>query len=223
MPRGPPKYRKKATGARRRPALRRPRRNNVLVNKALHPIPQRFITKMKYSETVATDALGLFYFNLNSVFDPNRTGVGHQPYGHDTLATLYNRYRVISCGWRIQCMLASGGTPINVGCIPANDTVTFSTISELRENPRARYITQNPGAGAMTLSGKSYLPSLVGRSKAQYMADDRYQAAVGASPQELAILNILTTSNTDVAQAAFIQVVLEYTVEWFDIKNLAQS
>jgi len=223
MPRMP----KKPTGPRRRPALRRKRRagyrTNNIVGRTLNPVAQRAIVKMKYSEAVATGTDGLYTFNLNSVFDPNRTGIGHQPYGHDTFATLYNRYRVISCGWRIQCLVPSSGNAVNVGCLPANEVLLFTTVSEMRENPRAKYITQSPGGGALTLHGKSYIPSLVGRTKAQYMADDRYQAQVGSSPSELAILNIITTSNVDVPLQATIQVVLEYTVEWFDVKHLNQS
>jgi len=217
-------YKKKATGARRRPALRRPRRAYPTnVNKSLQPFAQRYIAKLKYSETVATDATGNFQFNLNSIFDPNRSGIGHQPYGRDTLATLYNRYRVIACGWRIHAMLASGVTPVQVGCQPANEVITSTSISELRENPRAKYITQNPGSGTVTLSGKQYIPSLMGRTKAQYMADDRFQAEMGNNPGELAILNIFSATPADLGVAQTLQVLLEYTVEFFDPKHLAQS
>lgn len=216
-------YKKKPTGPRRRPALRR-RRPLTIVNRALHPIPSRFITKMKYSETVATSAVGNFYqFNLNSVHDPNRSGVGHQPYGHDTLATLYNRYRVISCGWRINVLMGSATTPMQVAAMPANEALTIISVNELRENPRAKYIIQNTGAASQVLSGKSYIPALVGRTKTQYMSDDRYQAQVGSSPLEAAILNVVTSDVNDAGAAVSLQVVLEYTVEWFDIKHLAQS
>jgi len=68
-----------------------------------------------------------------------------------------------------------------------------------------------------------YLPSLVGRSKAQYMADDRYQALTTSDPNELAILNIFTANQLGVPQQADINVLLEYTVEFFDVKPLAQS
>jgi len=214
----------KKTAGRRKPAARRAKRSYPTnVNRSLQPVPQRYIAKMKYSETVASDMFGNFHFNLNSIFDPNRTGIGHQPYGHDTMATLYNRYRVINCSYRIQAMLASAVTPVQVGAIPANEVLTFSTISELRENPRAKYITQNPGANVQTLSGNCYIPSLMGRTKVQYMTDDRYQAQMNVNPGELAILNIFSASPADASVAQTIQVLLEYTVEFFDIKHLAQS
>jgi len=76
------------------------------------------------------------------------------------------------------------------------------------------------------LKGKVYLPSLVGRTKAQYMADDRYQAQFGSSPQELAILNLNCQQFDEGSIAntgATYQVTLQYTVEMFDLKNLGQS
>lgn len=196
-----------------------------LVNKALHPLPQRYITKMKYSEVISTGAVsGAYAMNLNSIYDPNRTGVGHQPYGFDTLASLYNRYRVISCGYRLSVSPTSS-VPITLTAIPANQVLTTSTASEIRENPRAKYVVQNVGANVMVLSSKTYIPSLVGRSKAQYMADDRYQALTTADPNEEAILNIATfnPSNDLALGSTPVQVVMEYTVEFFDIKSLGQS
>lgn len=221
---GKRKFAPKKALIKRKMYSRRPKR--VLVNTALHPIPQRFITKMKYSEQVNTDANGQYRFNLNSIYDPNSTGTGHQPYGYDTLSTLYNRYRVISCGWRIQVnwQANQNAQPVLVGAIPANEALTFLSLAELRENPRAKYINQNYGAETIALTGKSYIPSLVGRNKAQYMADDRYQALINSSPNELAILNVVTGPNgLDSPASATIQIVLEYTVEFFDIKHLAQS
>lgn len=214
---------KKMYKRRARKSKPRFRRKQINVNRALQPIAQRYICKMKYCETITTDATGNFQFNLNSIYDPNRTGLGHQPYGHDTLQTLYNRYRVISCGYRIQAVQAYNSIPIQLAVQPANEILLPGTVSEMKENPRAKYVTVSPGAPAVYLKGKVYIPSLVGRNKAQYMADDRYQALFGASPGELAILNIKAQNLSDVDQAFTINVLLEYTVEVFDIKHLAQS
>lgn len=218
-----PKSAVRRVGGRRVGAPFRRRGYPTNVNRSLQPIAQRYICKMKYADTITTNATGDFQFNLNSIFDPNRSGVGHQPYGHDTMQTLYNRYRVIACGWRINFLPSTAGVPITVASFPANEVITFTTGAEARENPRTRYVSQAPGATSLTLSGKQYLPSLVGRTKAQYMADDRYQAQMGTSPGELAILNLYTFNNGDVAAATTLQVLLEYTVEFFDVKHLAQS
>lgn len=224
-------HRRRRVARRRRPvrkATRKGMSSGALtnVNRSLQPIPNRYICKMKYSTTIATAAAGQFIFNLNSLFDPDRTGVGHQPYGFDPLANLYNRYRVIACGWRVQQPASNTGTPVITACLPSNDLgVVFPSTDEMLENPRCKYITQNPGAAIETLRGKVYLPKLMGRTKTQYMADDNYQATVVSSPNELGLLYLQTFNGLSGVGFGGIglTVVLEYTVEFFDAKRIAQS
>lgn len=151
----------------------------VNVNHSLAPIAQRYITKMKYAEVVSSGAgggvYGRYQFNLNSIFDPSLTGIGHQPYGHDTLQTMYGRYRVIACRYRVS-INSFLNQYLQLAVIPTNDNVTPVNIAEVRENPRAKYTLQAPGAPQRFVSGNVYLPSLMGRTKSQYMADDRFQA-----------------------------------------------
>lgn len=216
-----PKRMKKG-GYRKRRVARRKGRKTVNVNRALQPIPQRYICKMKYSETFSAPLLAPYVaLNLNSIFDPNRTGGGHQPYSHDTMQTLYNRYRVISCSYVVRGY--SGVDAIRFGVLPANEVVTPLTMSELVENPRCRFKHAFPNGQQGVVRGKTYIPSLVGRTKAQYMADDRYQAQMGASPNELAVLNVFGQNFLDGNVQIFYTVELTYTVEFFDVKNLAQS
>jgi len=195
----------------------------VNVNRALAPLAQRYITKMKYCETFQMNLVSGYNYawNLNSIFDPNRTGTGHQPYGHDQFLGLYNRYRVIGCSYTIQAFNANN--TIVVTANPANELVTFATTDEAMENPRTKWISQSAGGTMKVLRGNVYIPSLVGRTKQQYLADDRYQAQMGASPNELAVLNISgqVINGADVSIDAV--VTLNYIVEFFDIKHLAQS
>lgn len=200
--------------------------NNNL--KSLNPIAQRYICKMKYAEVVGAStggsSYGAYRFNLNSIFDPNQSGIGHQPYGHDTLQSLYNRYRVISCRYRISAISADNSN-IQVAVIPTNETISPVNISEVRENPRAKYALQAPGSPLKIISGNVSIPSLVGRTKTQYMADDRYQAQFGSSPAEQALLTMYAgpTSESSVTTTIYFNVQLEYVVECFDIKHLNQS
>lgn len=211
--------RNKKTGKLRRVGKRR----GVKVLSSLQPFPSRQIVKMKYSDVFTTNTgNGWNYnYNLNSIFDPNRTGTGHQPYGHDQLAVLYNRYRVISCSYVLTAY--SGAIPIRYACIPSNEVKLYASVGELAENPRAKFNVQIPNGSLTKLTGKVYLPALTGRSKTQYMADDRYQATFGTSPQELGILTVaafgLQENTTDVNWT----ITLEYTVEVFDPNPIAQS
>lgn len=223
MARRPPAKGKPRFQRKRRFARRGQKTTNV--NRSLQPVPSRYICKMKYADSVLTNASGQFIMNLNSLYDPDRTGIGHQPYGFDTLATLYNRYRVISCGWRATVCLSSTAPSIVIGAMPSNDlSILWGSMGEMIENPRAKYITQNPGAAALVLKGRSYLPALMGRNKSQYMADDNYQATVVGSPNELGLLYLQSFDNTGVPLPSIrINIILEYTVEWFDQKHIVQS
>lgn len=234
MPRGRGRRTNARAMARRRRQMRRNNRRGLssraltTVNRSLQPFPNRYICKMKYSTNVTTDAVtGQYVFNLNSLYDPDRTGIGHQPYGYDNLALLYNRYRVISCGWRI-VQPAGGfqGPATMIAAIPNNDlSIVYVDAGQMCENPRTKYVIQNPGGAITPLKGKSYIPTLVGRTKAQYMADDHYQSVVTTSPIELALLYVqsFSPSSGAVAPGVAIQVVLEYTVEFFDVKHVVQS
>lgn len=200
---------------------RRPRMTNVV--RGLKPFASRYITKMKYSGAYTLQVLNNYsqIMNLNSLFDPDRTGIGHQPYGFDQLANIYQRYRVISCSYVINAY--SGSTPIRFACLPCNEIPPINNVSEICENPRARFKLQYPQGSIMTIKGSTYIPSLIGRTKAQYMADDRFQATTTSSPQELALLFITGQSMADAATDINLTVTLNYTVEWFDPHPIDQS
>lgn len=220
---GGKKYSKKgAKRAYKKRGYKKRGQKTTNVNMSLSPIPARFITKHKYSDVASTSTANPFWrFNLNSIYDPNRTGTGHQPYGFDQLSALYNRYRVIACSYTVSC--SSTASPIRFGTYVGNDSVSFTTMSELCENPRSRFMVQNPGGNLRQIHGKCYLPALVGRTKAQYMADDRFQADVGSSPLEQAILHVQAGTTNDATQPVDITITMEFLVEWFDLKSIVQS
>lgn len=212
----------KKGGHSKRKTLRRGR--NTTVIRGVQPIPSRYICKQKYSSAFSLSVSNAYSqtMNLNSVFDPDRTGIGHQPYGFDQLASLYNRYRVISCSYVINAYNSSN--PVRFGCLATNDLgVTPGGISALCEMPLARFKVQMPQGSTSTIRGKTYIPTLVGRNKSQYMADDRYQALTSASPDELALLYITAQTMVDSLVNVDLTVTLEYTVEYFDRKILGQS
>jgi len=213
---------------RRRVARRKGLSSGALttVNRSLQPFANSYVVKQKYATTVLTDANGQFVFNLNSVFKPEATAAGHQCFGFDQLAGLYNKYRVISCGWRVQLPLNPTNIAYTIGCLPTNDPgIVWANFGEMAENSRAKYITQLAGAKIENLSGKVYLPKLIGKTRAAYMGDDRCAAQVTTSPLEQMLLYVQAfgASFGTPATPLGLQVVLEYTVEYFDAKRLLQS
>lgn len=222
-------FRRKPRAVRRK----RAKRSTTLANRsAIAPIPARYITKMKYAESFVLAGTGLRtqQMNLNSLFDPNRTGLGHQPYGFDQLcgpsgSALYNRYRVFKVDYVVVC--ANDTYNIHYAVLNSNDaSPPINSVSEARENPRCQYVCQNPGGTLKKLTGSISIPSLMGRTKAQYMASNEYQAAYNASPTEFAIMNIYAQGLNDdvgVAMSHTVNILLTYHVEFFDPHVLDQS
>lgn len=208
---------------------RRKGRRLTLRNKGLTPFPSRYITSLKYSDTFSvgtTSGVSLYQFRLNSIFDPNLTGTGHQPYGHDELADLYNRYRVVSVSYVVTCAPNVAGSTRLLCVIPSNDAMSIvPEVETIMERPMARFRTIIGGQLPCKLRGKVYVPKLVGRTRAQYMSDDRYQAEFGTNPQEVAVLNIYVQDISESIASAtnFMNVTLIYKVELFDYKQLLTS
>lgn len=62
-------------------------------------MPKMIRRKFNYVERITMNAgsggtAGVYNFSCNSMFDPNRTGVGHQPLGFDQLMTMYDHFVV---------------------------------------------------------------------------------------------------------------------------------
>lgn len=61
-------------------------------------VPDRKVVRMRYYFENTLDISSVFkqhVYHANGIFDPDVTGVGHQPRGHDQYAVLYNDYVVL--------------------------------------------------------------------------------------------------------------------------------
>lgn len=185
--------------------------------------PHLFVTLKYYSThntgTLTTGTASNQIYNLNSVFDPDRTGAGHQPYLFDYFATAYNRYRVRKVRWKIE-FAGSTGTTFGL-VLPSNGLIqtaitTTATFEQASELPFARSHLLSIQTPHVVVSGGISLNVLNGTSQVEYLADDRFEAQVSASPSEIMVLNlgILNGSASSIIQV--FSVTLEYFVDFHD-------
>lgn len=86
------------------PRAPRKKSNYLYVPRALSNkgfgFPDKLITKLHYSDvgtiTCTSGVQSQYVYRLNSIFDPDLTGTGHQPMFRDQFNTVYNQYAVIS-------------------------------------------------------------------------------------------------------------------------------
>lgn len=187
-------------------------------------VPDRCRTNLRYvegfAERVPGAASDVYSYNLNSCFDPNLSGTGHQPMGFDQLKALYGRYRVWNCKYKVSFFIASVGETVFY-CVPTNETTSFvSTPQDALETTGSKYGCCNVytygGAGTppKVLSGKVNMASLYGAK--DISEADRYQALISASPTETAILHLgaWNINNNNLTWTFLIELV--YDVEFYD-------
>jgi len=224
----PSKYRKaKKAPHRRRRINRRYRRLANRVPNGASPIAKKHLCRLKYADLFALTTTTLNFqqqsFNMNSLFDPDLTGVGHQPYGFDQMASLFAHYRVYKFKWHIE--FAGANDRLHVTVIPVNGTtIGTGTQSAMAEQPLAvtKAISFNGGI-PVKFTGSQRLPRFTGASSVQYRTDDRYSAAVTASPVELMQLLVSIYNPTAGSVTTSFNVTLTYYTEFYDPITVAQS
>lgn len=191
--------------------------------------PHMMIT-LKYSAvfrpTILTTVALNQIMNLNSVFDPDRTGTGHQPYLFDYMATNYNRYRVLKTRWKIS--FGSGVVTYNWVVLPTNGLLataitTQATFEQACELPFAKDGVQSNGAPASKCSGSISLNLLNGCRVVEYLADDRFESQVASSPTELMVLNVAILNSDTVSIIPVYKIDVFYEVDFHDPIIQAQS
>jgi len=162
-------------------------RKTLVVNKAITPVPQRFITKHKYSTTFTIGSLNPVYrFRMNSLYDPDRSGVGHQPLGRDEWASWYNRYRVYKVDYIITMTNLDPDQSATVAVINQNGIPSYLNEAAF-EQPGAfvKTVGTRDGSAKVTIKGSVYLPRLNGKTPSAYRANDDTQAQNSANPLEV--------------------------------------
>jgi hypothetical protein len=217
---------------RKRPVRRNKRRRKRIPD----AFPETFTTSLKYVEVVELDceALGApkkYEFRANSIYDPNLTGVGHQPIGRDQFAALYDHYTVIGSKMKAT-FYPKGDYSQNVsmflGGMTTDTTNTFTSVSEMLEQSGAKgNILTKLGTKASVVRNLKYSPRKMFKiGKGSIIGNDRITTQVGTNPTEDAIFQLFAVqpdgSSIDPAPIKIL-VEIEYLVVFSERRPLAQS
>lgn len=164
-----------------------------------------------------------FVFRLNSLFDPNLTGVGHQPIGYDQLMPLYDHYKVIGARARVTFSNNDQNQGQKV-CLQIKDTAaTSGDLPTIIENGQSRWaIIAAEGSGGMvkTLtinwSAKKFFNDIQG---------DKYQGTITTNPTEGAFLHVLAQPTAQGSDSDKVQcsILIEYIALLTEPKTLTGS
>lgn len=201
------------------------RTTGALVARPGNFIAPKLLTKLKYhsrfSVAYVSGVPQDYQFRLNSIFDPDQTSTGHQPYGFDQLSSIYARYRVHKTKFSVEPFVATSPGCLEMTLVCNNSANAIVTLDQAGESSNSRTIQCNLYQGSKALKGSIGLAYLNGETTAQYAANENTQAAVSANPAE--VLNLHICGVVDQSVQVIYSVTLEFEVEFFDQFQLAQS
>lgn len=200
------------------------------------PFPVRTVRSLAYGAvyTLTSGAIGIFgteqAMRLNSLYDPDLTGAGHQPYGFDTLMSLYRNYKVLSTTVSLSVHGAQTDYVI-VGALitPSIDTTVLAGSSYTVMGEKPAFVALKPsnlaGGPLGKIQRKFTLPQIEGISKVQLEADTSvYTGTAATNPQASPQLHLAASSvNGGSSETVMVEVRLLYETVFWERYVLPQS
>lgn len=195
-------------------------------------VAQKFQTRLLYADmyqlnTGATTAAGQA-FRISSLFDPDLTGIGHQPRYFDQLAALYDRYRVDAVTVEAWCSTTHiAGFQVSMvtwddeaGLAPV---INWSTAGEVQQvyAPKSGVCTSDH---PLHLQQRFELSRVFGKTKAQHASDDLFEAVTTTNPINNAVCTITGDSlDQTVGEKLNVAVRLKFECTFWDRTDPGQS
>lgn len=190
------KYNKRNTRRKKRSSFKRSltRTNGPGFGRS-YPMPQVYKYYARYVEASLDINPGVggvpasHVFSLNGLYDPNITGVGHQPLGFDQLMPMYDHYCVIGAKVRFTASNLDPVTPQNLIMQVKDTSVVSTATSNIIENGMCRFAVLGP----LTSNSTKTLSLSVGMNKffgKNVLDEDAYRGSVITNPNEQCFLHL---------------------------------
>ncbi len=203
---------------------KRRRRSKQWVLRMPVVMPDTVLVPMRYRESVLftnISGLGTYVYSMNNIFDPNITGTGHQPLGHDQWATFFSKYEVLAS--RIKIKILPPDLNIVRFTVFPSETVTplgNSTASSEQPYSKTTSITDSVVSKSNFITNYMSVRKLEGRSTASI----NFTAPFGSAPtsQRYWQLMLASLSGTSIADI-FVDVDILYYCRLFKRITLSSS
>lgn len=191
--------------------------------------PPNIITQLRYCELfekTPSVAVNHQVFNLNSIFDPDESGIGHQPMYRDQYAALYNNYTVLGAKITVTFVnFAASAVPAVVGIAVGDNSTFVTTLSQIMELNKCQWklIGLNTGGNDAAVLTNTY-GTVEDEGIDPYSGSGNARTAVSSNPSELYCASVWCAS-TDGATSTKIcyTVEIEYTVLFSELADIGQS
>lgn len=224
----------KRSAYRRKAAFRRKAKRNTVSRRVGFFMPDRYVTKLRYSETIQastqsiTNMPGYFTFTLNGPFDPNYTGTGYQPFGWDQLVQFYGNQ--VTTGSSITAVIAP-----QVGSTAVSQQTTFCLLPWLNSTPpfandpdsirslpyvkvSNSYVNSNVFTRSARLKSYMSVAKLAGISRERVLTNSSYSSTNVSVPSALHYWHLYCfpfQADQSQSQTYRIQVTITYYIQFF--------
>jgi len=196
------------------------------------PVPDAIVTTMKYAESIllsSTTTAAYYFFGLNDVYDPNITGTGHQPLGHDQWAAFYDRNRVIGFDIHLKVLNESSLSALAGGIMKSVTSATTDIQTALEKEHSKVYllspldVSNNAQREIVWTNQKPW--TVIGVTRAEYLNSSIYHGTSGSSPSFRGPVLQLVSQCADKLTAVDVRfvVTISYVVELFERVSLTAS
>lgn len=195
--------------------------------------PQTKMSKLSYVKagqmTVSSGATASQIFSANSLYDPDVTGAGHQPYGFDQWSAFYNHYVVTGAKITYTIIPSATNAAVSSGIIHlllTDDGTTAADSQTLMEQGKSRYRLMGVSSNVKSTTIKQYY-SARKFFNIKDVKDNltRIGATVTASPSEQAYFITKVASLTGAVQTIVYDYIakIDFFVQWSEPKELTAS
>lgn len=202
----------------------------TMQNTFQNPVPDTIKATLRYFEnnlTIDPTVGGLaanYVFSANGLYDPNITGVGHQPLSFDQYMAMYDHFTVI--GSKITVFARNGDESYGqmVGVRYSDSATVESDPRTLIENGRCVYRLMDEGdeSDACSVSMGLNIGKVLGRKSV--LDEDDLRGGAGGNPAEQAYWHVFAFPDSAVDSGAIrFSVQIDYIAVFSEPKLLALS
>lgn len=105
-------------------------------------VKHRYLENFQIGTTLGTP--GTYTFQLNSLYDPNVTGGGHQPLGNDQMEALFKRYCVLGARVNFKCWNRDSDEYLAFGIYFSENLLGVVDLQALLEQGSIKYVILPP-------------------------------------------------------------------------------
>jgi len=174
-------------------------------------------------------------YAMNGLFDPNITGVGHQPRYFDQLcgasggSAIYNRYLVTDFNYKITCWTIeaadSGKIYVNPRVASSSSPASFQEAYE-RADTQVKLLLPLTSSDCthVTFTGGVHLPKLLGLTDAEYKGRaSEFGALYNANPTNIPLLQMSFMADLAGNMVCYADVVLSYKAFFYARNDVLDS